>query len=249
MRNLLVIGLVLGLAMFASAKAQQRTLSAGGINVEVWNATDTNSPGYHADQGAVPTGYNSYDIVVDSDPDVDWTQSLMLSVLTGGGSFYQYGAPFGGDLHPMAALYSAYPGLGFDTYVVGTAYNIDLHNQDASLSGGALKLGGGAAVTMDTGTLDVTWFDTISPFSDGQIARITISTDANGSLDLGMYNVNSDKGVFFSSPENAPDLGDYDVLADNYLYIVGGEVVPEPATMTVLGVGLLGVLIRRRRRR
>ncbi len=219
MRKLFVLSLILGIASFANA-APIWTSTSGPFTVDVWDATDPGSPGYDATQGAVPAGYASIDIAVTIAGDVDWTQSQMLSHLTSG-SFYQ-DTTYGGNVHPNPSFYGLVPGLAFDTYVVATSYPGSGADNATQIAGGALNLGGSASVTMDSSLLDVTWFDTETSYPNGQIARVTYSADAAGSLDLLVYNAAQDQATF-SIP----------------------LPVPEPVSLLLMVSGLVG-LIRRR---
>jgi len=220
MRKLVVLSLILGIASFANA-APLLTLTQGVFTVTVWDATDPASPGYDSSQGSVPTGYTSIDIAVDIAGGVDWTQAQMLSNLTNG-SFYQ-DTTYGGNVHPNTAFYALVSGLAFDTYVVATSYPGSGTDNATQIAGGAINLGGSPSVTMDTSLLDVTWFDTESVYPNGQIARVTYTLDAAGSLDLLVYDANQDQETF-SIP----------------------IPVPEPVSIMLMLVGGVAGLIRRR---
>ncbi len=222
MRKLVVLSMILGIAAFANA-APLLTLTSGPFTVTVWDATDPASPGYDSNQGAIPDGYASMDIAVNIDGGIDWTQAQMLSHLTSG-SFYQ-DTTYGGNVHPNPSFYALVPGLAFDTYVVATSYPGSGADGVTNIAGGAVNLGGQSSATMDTSLLDVTWFDTESVYPEGQIARVTYSNDAAGSLDLLVYDAAQDKETFS---------------------IPIPPIVPEPVSIMLMLVGGVVGLIRRR---
>ncbi len=223
MRNLLVLTLVLGVASLANAMSPI-TLSDGGVSVTIQDAGGNTAN--------IPAGYNSFDVIVDSPDGTDWTLGEMLSVLSSG-SFYQNTSAFSGvNVHPNTAFYAYDASVEYDTYVVATSYPAPGQTKDTvtQVAGGAADIGGATAATVDTGKLDITWFDNESPYPDGQVARLTVSNDANGSLDLQMY------------AEPGSLIGNF--MGD--VSIANGEVVvPEPVSILMLLLGAVGIIRRR----
>lgn len=103
--------------------------------------------------------------------------------------------------------------------------------------GTANNLGGPAA-----GTYAPDVFHTLTLTLDTTGALWTVDASINGSpiIDTFTYDVNPDIGTVGMS--TTPFDGDYVFTFDNF------SLVPEPATLGLLGIGGLGVLLRRRRR-
>ena len=156
--------------------------------------------------------YNVWDMMVDTD--TDWTNSR-LDISLSSGAMYQHA--FGGNNAPTPALVAAFPELAFDTFA--TVPN----GLDVTFAG---------AITMDATTLAASWADTATGDSgQWQVARITLTQDAAGTVTGKSYDVESaGVGIDFSA--------DWDIVA--------GEFVPEPATLSVLALGALAMLRRRR---
>ena len=156
--------------------------------------------------------YNVWDMMVDTD--TDWTNSR-LDISLSSGAMYQHA--FGGNNAPTPALVAAFPELAYDTFA--TVPN----GLDVTFAG---------AITMDATTLAASWADTATGDSgQWQVARITLTQDAAGTVTGKSYDVESaGQGIDFSA--------DWDIVA--------GEFVPEPATLSVLALGALAMLRRRK---
>lgn len=176
-------------------------------------------------------GFRTFDLSIDFTG--EYSGSQILSVLSTG-TFYQDAV--GSDSPPNAAFFGTFPDLEFDTFFA----------QGGSTSGttvGTLGVGGGGGPVNIDGTLtdllvDSTTLqaqfnpsgsDFIADRSDFLVARITVSDDANGTFQF-----------LASANDDIPAPNAFGELA-----IVDGELLPEPATAALLGLGGLAMLRRR----
>ncbi len=164
------------------------------------------------------TDYNVWDMMVEVDP--DWTTTEMNLTLTSG-EIYQETVG-GSNTEPNPAFFASFPDLEWDTYAATPGG----HARSASFAG---------TTVMDATTFDAVWFDSVTGEAGTfRIARITLSTDADGDIT---------GDAFFAIPgETEPgkeSLDDY--------YVENGNILPEPATLAIIGLGGICVLLRRRR--
>lgn len=131
------------------------------------------------------------------------------------GSIYQDAV--GGDQEPNPAFIAVFPTLADDTYAAVPAGYPAL----ASFAG---------TPAINATDFDASWFNTAAgDVGTGlKIAQITLSNDANGTYTVKSYDIETaGVGVEVTYP------------------IVNGVITPEPATLSILGLGAVA-LIRRR---
>jgi len=148
----------------------------------------------------------------------DWTNSRLDVSLTSGA---MYNDAVGGPSVPNPAFLGTFPDLEWDTYAtIPVGYDP------------AVSVGFAGSTVMNATTVGASWFDT---HADGPgtwtLFQLTLSTDANGTITGRNYDVDTQGvGVPFE------------------FVISGGRVyVPEPVTLSILAVGAVGMLLRRRR--
>lgn len=170
----------------------------------------------------LPIAADSYitnDVVVDAAS--DWLSAVLAIELTSG-DIYQH--PAGGNTSPNPILIPAYNALEYDTYVSNGVVG------EAVSTAAAADLGY-AAIEADVDTFALSWYTTEGDdLGILALVRATLSTDAQGSWQFRAT----------ASPAGGPAVE----LAGN---VVDGYMVPEPATMALLGLGGLAALIRRKR--
>ena len=152
--------------------------------------------------------------------DDNWLSSYMDIDLTSG-SLYQ-NIVWGGLYDPNPVIFMMIdPDLEWDTYVADP-------DRYPTLPGTA------GTPVCTTADFDVSWFNYQDDDGPGThfIAQITLSADSNGNIIGESYDP------------------DYDVLGASHFeyYIINGEIVPEPATLSLITIGAIGVLLRRKRK-
>ncbi len=182
------------------------------------------------------TGYNVYDMMVA--PTVDWTNSKLEITLTTG-KFYN-NPVIGSDIEAAPALFVFFPGLEWDTYAATPAGSLVPAAMTPHSQFGQTAVGPPIHPLLPPGNtqIEAGWFDTgIMGPGTFRVARLTLSGNAAGTIGGESYNANPG----FERPEI--------VSFDGMYTIIGGHIVPEPATLTLLALGALAVMRRRRRSR
>jgi len=179
------------------------------------------------------TGYNVYDMMVSVED--DWTNSQLETTLTSG-HFYNTNV-YGRDYEPNPLFYMVFPELEWDTCAaVPFGYSAMAAFTPGSQFGQVpAGLPFNPVPPPGNTQIEAGWFDTMKTGpGTHKIARITISADANGDITGKSYDANP------GSPD--PQGKRFDEF-----YIAGGVIVPEPATLSLLAMGALAVLRRRKR--
>ncbi len=176
------------------------------------------------------TTYNVYDMIVT--PTHDWSYSKLFITLSTG-QFYNH-ALFGSDTQPTAALIASYPDLEWDTYAATPSGE----TVPAGFPIG-LQFGQNPATTdppMGNTVIRAVWFDILNTGPGTfKVARLTLSSDAAGTI------AGTSRNKIADNPED-------DIVSFDGLYtITGGHIVPEPATLSLLALGALAAMRRRRR--
>lgn len=171
-------------------------------------------------------GYRTWDLVVDVPEGSDWTNAQIWMELDQGSFYYE---PAYGDLTPQQGFWGFVPELEYSSFC---AVPPDF---SASVSfAGAHPDHPAPADRIYTDTvLSAAWFDTADTGAGTYtVGRFTWTEDAAGTI-LELQNYASAEE--FEGPMG-PDV-----------WIEGGAVIPEPATMSLLAVGGVAALIRRKR--
>ncbi len=175
------------------------------------------------------TAYNVYDMMVTVD--TDWTNSRLSITLTSG-HFYNESLA-GTDTERDPRDYQFVPELEWDTYAAtpsgflvtatftpGSQFGQNPNTSDPAMGNTVIAAG---------------WFDAVNTGSGThKIARLTISPDASGEI----------AGTTFDANPGSPDPRF--ASFDGMYTITGGHIVPEPATLSLLALGGLAVMRRKR---
>jgi hypothetical protein len=186
-----------------------------------------------------------------------YTGSQLYVELTQG-TIYQ--DALGSALAPNSAFFPVFPSLEFDTFVAQGGSTAATTNGVIALGGGAVNLADVAQNPDNLGrpipsssTFSTTLINQqynpsagliISNQSDFLTARITLSNDAMGEIVFaGFASPDATNPV---SPNVAPRLN---LPIVNGVIGGGGPIIPEPSTVILLGMGLIGLVAMKRRTR
>lgn len=177
----------------------------------------------------------TWDLKITTTGGDDWLSTSISATLNGAATFYQSGFQSANGTAPNQAFLGVAPALDFDSFAaagLGPVAAATASTRGGYSSSPITILSGNqtsppaSVFQMDYGDLanggDSTW----------TVARLTFDANANGTI----------TGNIQSQLRQNSALPKVDISAP----IVNGAVVPEPATLSIVGVG--GLLLLRRRR-
>jgi hypothetical protein len=183
--------------------------------------------------GAPLAGFITNDLSIDFNGQLSGVQ--LLVELTGG-SIYQDAA--GAAAPPNSAVVTIIPSLAYDTFVTLDAPTSGGPHGEPLLVGGAVNLGGSPTaaftnMTINQGFSPAAGVSSATNQTDFLAARVTLSGDANGTAKY-LASAAGQISSEFSVPIVNGVIG-------------GGVVIPEPSTVILLGMGLIGLVALKRR--
>jgi hypothetical protein len=166
----------------------------------------------------------------------DWLSAVLIVTPDAPGMIYQDG--FGSDtstgINP--AFFPMAPSMEYDSFVSNGTYGESIATAD--------PVDQGYVKTFTATSIAIAWFTTdIDDLGLLRLARITLSNQAQG--DIGSWYLKA-TALKAGVDEQGQPLPPYTWEITGYIED-GKLMVPEPATMALLGIGGLAALIRRKR--
>ena len=159
--------------------------------------------------------------------------------LTGGQVYNLTQAEFGSDTAPNGALFPLAPNTQWDSFITMGGYAQGGSTLTPLIVGGAVNLDPNAMRQFDTAGVNLAWASPpgMAPTSQTNysVAQFTLTNDAAGELDL----LVSAAGV----------INTFNLPIVNGIIGGAGPVIPEPSTIILLGMGLVGLVAMKRRTR
>ena len=170
--------------------------------------------------GDVPDNHTPWDLMVDVSEESHWLATEIFIELTSGSMLKERVS----HLKPSSDEITGEPALRWDSWVT------------APITENTLFVPAPNNVLNAAGA-NLVWFEA-PPDSEGgiwQIGRFTFSNDATGRI--------------FGSTADQKNVGDETIEFEFSLFVENGQLVPEPSTLLLAALGLLGLLGFSRRRR
>jgi hypothetical protein len=180
-------------------------------------------------------GHTANDILIDFSG--QYTGSQMLVTLTSGAIYQNAQGAVSAPNSVLVGL-AGFEALKWDTFVTQGSAVSGGPDGDTGIGGGAVNLGGAASAQFNTAGINQGWNPAggvnISDRNGFLVGRVTLTNDANGELRY----LASAAGTI-SAPSIFPIV--------NGVVGGGGPVIPEPSTIILLAMGLVGLVAMKRR--